>query len=70
MTDKDETMRSVLKFNFSTAKLILCKFHVFQIFNINFLHQVNWVLSQLKKPERKSIYSKFLMLNTHNSHIN
>ncbi|KAF0750267.1 protein FAR1-RELATED SEQUENCE 5-like [Aphis craccivora] len=32
MTDKDETMRSVLKCNFSTTKLILCKFHVFQIF--------------------------------------
>ncbi len=26
VTDKDETMRSVLKCNFPTAKLILCKF--------------------------------------------
>ncbi|XP_022165268.1 protein FAR1-RELATED SEQUENCE 5-like [Myzus persicae] len=32
MTDKDENMRNVLRQHFPTSKLILCKFHVFQIF--------------------------------------
>lgn len=32
MTDKDENMRNVLRHHFPTSKLLLCKFHVFQIF--------------------------------------
>lgn len=35
MTDKDETMRSILRSNFPAANLILCKFHFLQIFKIS-----------------------------------
>lgn len=62
MTDKDENMRNVLRHDFPTSKLILCKFYVFQIFKreitTNKLGITSCEESTTKEYSRKMSYSK------------